>query len=175
MFELLLTRHAKSDWHGDFADIDRPLNKRGRADAEMMGRFLADHALTPRHALVSPARRARETFALMNKTWALKNTQVTIDNALYLADAKTLLAAAAASADTGDKGRKRLILITHNPGLDDAVTRLAASPPPYSDSGKLMVTAATAVFAVARIEDLREPASCRLTALYRPREIDGAK
>ena len=43
-------------------DRDRPLAARGHKDAPRMGAYMAHHALVPDHALVSPARRTRETW-----------------------------------------------------------------------------------------------------------------
>ena len=34
---LTLIRHAKSSWNGDEEDHERPLNKRGRAAADVLG------------------------------------------------------------------------------------------------------------------------------------------
>ena len=171
MFELLLMRHAKSDWHNHLADIERPLNKRGRGDADNMGRFLTERGLTPQQALVSPARRAQQTLEYMNQAWRLEGPQVTTDEALYLADEQTLLARVAALIGARGVNGGRIILIAHNPGLDAAVSRIAMPAPQYTAHGKLMTTAAVAVFSVPRIESLSKPASCPLTALYRPREV----
>ena len=54
---LVLLRHAKSSWEGDLDDVDRPLNARGRRDADAAGRWLAQHQLVPDSLLCSPARR----------------------------------------------------------------------------------------------------------------------
>ncbi|MBW0145851.1 SixA phosphatase family protein [Sphingomicrobium clamense] len=60
--DLLLLRHAKSDWHADYGrDFDRPLNARGRKAAEAMGKFLAKQPAIDR-VLASPARRVAETL-----------------------------------------------------------------------------------------------------------------
>ena len=40
--QLMLLRHAKSDWP-DVPDRDRPLAKRGRRDAPVVGRWLRQH------------------------------------------------------------------------------------------------------------------------------------
>ena len=40
MKELILLRHAKSDWGGEFLkDIDRPLNDRGYLDAYVLSEW----------------------------------------------------------------------------------------------------------------------------------------
>jgi len=60
---LTLIRHAKSS-HPDrsMADIDRPLNDRGRADAAAMGRVLASVLPVPQVILGSTAVRVAETL-----------------------------------------------------------------------------------------------------------------
>ena len=61
---LLLLRHAKSDWgSADLADIDRPLNSRGKAAAVTMARYLKENGLQPDRILCSTAQRTRETLA----------------------------------------------------------------------------------------------------------------
>ena len=63
---LLLMRHAKSDW-GNLAldDFERPLNKRGRKAAAKMAQWLSLNA-PPIEAIVSsPAKRARQTTEII--------------------------------------------------------------------------------------------------------------
>src|SRR6266571_3045186 len=60
---LLILRHAKSEkGEPGMSDRDRGLNARGRKDARRLGAYLAHHALLPDRALVSAARRTRETW-----------------------------------------------------------------------------------------------------------------
>ena len=54
-------RHAKSDWSAGVADHERPLNARGRAAADAMGRHLTAAGEAPDHVLTSSAVRARTT------------------------------------------------------------------------------------------------------------------
>ena len=60
---LVLLRHAKSEWP-DVADHERPLAKRGRRDAPVVGRWLAESGYAPDAVVCSTARRARETWTL---------------------------------------------------------------------------------------------------------------
>src|SRR5580658_6810616 len=63
MRRLILFRHAKAEPRGPGEDdFDRPLNERGREDAAIIGRALADQGHRPDLALVSPARRTTETW-----------------------------------------------------------------------------------------------------------------
>jgi phosphohistidine phosphatase len=62
MKSLLVLRHAKSSWKDtDMVDHERPLNKRGKKDAPMVGKLLRQQHLIPELVLTSSARRARET------------------------------------------------------------------------------------------------------------------
>ncbi|MDP1701747.1 MAG: histidine phosphatase family protein [Aestuariivirga sp.] len=65
MLSLMLLRHAKSSWaETGQADLDRPLNERGKHSAVAVGRYMASNCLVPQLVLCSPARRARETWTL---------------------------------------------------------------------------------------------------------------
>ena len=65
MLEMMLLRHAKSDWDADYShDRERPLNKRGRRSAAAVGDFVSQSDIVPDLALLSPAVRARSTFEL---------------------------------------------------------------------------------------------------------------
>ena len=57
---LLLVRHAKAA-HGQ-PDADRPLTGRGERQATALGAWLGDAGLVPDRVLVSPARRAAQTW-----------------------------------------------------------------------------------------------------------------
>ena len=44
---IVLTRHAKSSWDNlNLTDHDRPLNRRGREDAELVAKYLATYEYT---------------------------------------------------------------------------------------------------------------------------------
>ena len=66
MRRLMLLRHAKTERaEPGQRDRDRKLTKRGRDDAAVIGAYMARHGLSPDLALVSPAKRAQETWALV--------------------------------------------------------------------------------------------------------------
>ncbi len=60
---LVLLRHAKAALDGT-ADFERSLAPRGRSDAGAIGRWLVEHGYQPDHVVVSPARRALQTWEL---------------------------------------------------------------------------------------------------------------
>ena len=65
MLTLLLLRHAKSAWPRGMADQDRCLAERGRIAAPAIGAFMSQEKLEPDLVLVSPAKRAQETWELV--------------------------------------------------------------------------------------------------------------
>ena len=65
---VLILRHAKSSWkHADVNDHDRPLNKRGKRDAPLMGDLLQNEHLVPDLIISSTAKRARSTAKAVAK------------------------------------------------------------------------------------------------------------
>ena len=67
MTELLIMRHAKSDWGaGLSSDQERPLSPRGVKAAKRMGEFITLVEAAPDLILSSPAVRARTTAELAN-------------------------------------------------------------------------------------------------------------
>ena len=167
MFELMLMRHAKSDWSGHTADIDRPLNDRGRRDAVRMGVYLNQKKLVPDRVVVSAAQRTRETAGLLLNDLAVPDKHIIVDKALYLADMETLCDIIELYASDN----KRLLILAHNPGMDDLVSYLASAPPSLSASGKLMTTCALACFRMSSLAVLKKPGQGELQNLIRPKEI----
>jgi len=122
MVELVLVRHAKSDW-GDpgLPDHERPLNARGTANAPVMARRLADTGITVDRIVSSTAVRARTTAAAFG---AALGCEVELEPHLYDSSANTLLEAAVAA---GTEARAHTImLVAHNPGITDLASRLSA-------------------------------------------------
>ena len=122
MRRLMLLRHAKTEraQPGE-RDRDRKLTKRGRADASLIGAYMAHHSLVPDLALVSPATRALETWALLANCFA-NAPAVVNDERIYNADPQKLSALLAKT-----EGAKSLVLVGHNPGLHDLAIQLIAS------------------------------------------------
>ena len=167
MYEILLVRHAKSDWHSHTADIDRPLNKRGSRDAERMGQYLTQSNISPDRAVTSVARRAQDTANLVQGSLPTVRDEMTIDKELYLADLHTLLEAIQLYAIEGEC----LMLVAHNPGMDEIVHYLSETDPVYTDNGKLMTTCAVAHFQLDSLDELKRPGKAKLLRIIRPKEI----
>jgi phosphohistidine phosphatase len=120
---LILLRHAKSDWSGDDADIDRPLSARGMREAPHAGRWLARGVDSIDLAVVSPANRAQ-------KTWELAAAELdsrppaSIDDRVYAASASELLGVVHALPENA----RTVVLVGHNPGIEELLSLLNGEP-----------------------------------------------
>lgn len=168
MRRLMLLRHAKSDWPPGMADLDRPLNDRGRAAAPLMGRYLAEEGLLPDLALVSPARRTAETFDLVAPS--LGDVASRTEPRIYEAPAERLLEVV---RETSDDVRA-LLLVGHNPGSEDLARRLVGHGDRYAFArmSEKYPTAGLAVidFAVERWSEVA-PRGGRLDRFVTPKAI----
>ena len=161
MRHLMILRHAKSSWADEtMRDHERPLNQRGRHAAGAMGRFMAGADLLPDFIISSDSARTRETVALWSDG-AEWNGEVDFREELYHASAGALLEAARSAPETS----ARIMLVAHNPGIEELVSRAAGRPID-------MPTATLAVF------ELQEPSwsgleteAMSLTIHQRPREL----
>ena len=121
MKKLTLLRHAKSDWNDPVSrDFDRPLNRRGMKAARRMGEWMRSQRLDFDTVLASPALRVVET--LDHLAAGLGRPMAPIFNErIYLASAVTLIDVLRESDGLGD----HVLLVGHNPGLEDLVFELA--------------------------------------------------
>ncbi len=118
MRELILLRHAHAEQStAGQADMDRPLSSEGLAEAEAAGRWLTARNLVPDCVLCSPARRNRET--LEGVLGVIGYVEQRIEDGIYEADPGALIALIDAHPDAG-----RLMLVGHNPGLEQLVALL---------------------------------------------------
>lgn len=117
---LVVLRHAKSAWPEGAPDHARPLGPRGRRDAPAAGRALAEADLLPDLAVCSTALRARQTWELAAAEWGTP-PPVRHERRLYAAAPDDLLAVARETPPEVET----LLLVGHNPGLEDLVLMLA--------------------------------------------------
>lgn len=137
--QLLIMRHAKSSWEAGVArDIDRPLNERGRRDAPRVGAWLASQGLAPELIVSSPAQRTRETTALLGAALGSHAPPVEWEEAIYEASLEDLLGVVRALPAR----RRRVLLVGHNPGLEELLLHLAPADLNARVGGKLMPTGA---------------------------------
>jgi phosphohistidine phosphatase len=137
--ELWLLRHAKSDWHVDADDFDRPLSRRGKRAARQMGIWMKQHQLLPDFVVSSPALRAVATAEIVCAALGLPAQVIHRDKRLYEQDPdglKDTLAECPVQAE-------RVLLTGHNPELEALLIDLAGKAA-LPDKDKLLPTAALA-------------------------------
>ncbi len=147
MQRLILMRHAEAERQAPgLGDFDRGLTAAGRAEARLIGKALGAAGLSPDLALVSPARRALETWRAAAE--AFPKAAERLDPSLYAASAVRLAAAAREAAADADV----LILVGHNPGIHQYAIHLAIQAGASEAGAKPLFerfpTATAAVFAV---------------------------
>jgi phosphohistidine phosphatase len=160
---LHLLRHAKSSWdEPGLPDHERPLAPRGRKAAKKLARYLRDEETRPDLILCSSAQRTRETLARIRSS--LGEPAVEIEDRLYGAGPDTLL------------GRLRevpeavvsVLLIGHNPGLQELALRLAPPDPQFAEK---FPTGALASFVIAEPWARLGEVQAELRAYVVPREL----
>jgi phosphohistidine phosphatase len=119
MRRLMLLRHAKSDWPEGTDDHQRPLAKRGRETSPLIGIYMAQKGLMPDLAIVSTARRAKETWKRARPAFKHDIVQRN-EPRIYNASAKAILDVINETAPDV----KVLLLVGHNPGLQDLALKL---------------------------------------------------
>ncbi len=165
---MTLLRHAKSG--GDdlaMRDFDRALNDKGRRAAALMGRHIAVLGLGFDRVVASPARRVIETLAEVEAGCGRSLSPVW-DRRLYLASAATLLEV----VNEQDETDARVLLVGHNPGLQDLVLDLAAPGDLRDEVERKYPTASLAEMTLeGRWADLGRGGAMP-TRFVRPRDLD---
>jgi phosphohistidine phosphatase len=172
MRRLLLLRHAKAEAGApDQDDHDRALTERGLADAAAVARYLKSQGYAAARILCSTSTRTRQTAEAV-----LRGTLTPVEwlEALYLAAPGKIVAMIQDAHDGDDV----LMVVGHNPGLEQCATLLARDPVRPREQHRHDVmeekfpTAALAVldFDIASWK-LVAPCSARLVDFMRPRDL----
>ncbi|MCK5356130.1 MAG: histidine phosphatase family protein, partial [Methyloprofundus sp.] len=109
--ELLLLRHGKSDWNVDTSDFYRPLNQRGKCNAQQMGKWLNEQKLAPDLIISSPAIRALTTAEIVCAAMGLAVESIQTEKNIYEASLSDLRQVLSHIPDS----TQRLLLVGHNP------------------------------------------------------------
>jgi phosphohistidine phosphatase len=163
MKTLLLLRHAKSSWDdATLKDFDRPLNGRGLNNAPLIGKFIREQKIAPELVLSSPARRTRETAALVLKAGGI-DAPLRFDERRYEASAERLCEVIAQIEEKVNQA----LLIGHNPGLEELILHLTGEE-------KRMPTAALAQLSLGVEKWSKLQAGCgNLDLLIKPKQLEG--
>jgi phosphohistidine phosphatase len=116
MKTLILVRHAKSSWDdGSLNDLERPLSKRGKHDAPLMGRLLMEKGEKPDLIVSSPAKRAFSTAKKIAAELGIKKKHIKTSEDLYLADINDFLEVISRIEDN----IQNLMIFSHNFSITD--------------------------------------------------------
>lgn len=114
MLRLILLRHAQAAAHAGGGDSERALTLAGRSEARTIGDWLATEQVKPDLAVISTARRARETWALVQEIAGFASPVIE-EPRLYLAETPTLLDL----MHMTPASVRTLLCVGHNPGFHD--------------------------------------------------------
>ena len=118
---LLIMRHAKSSWDDmHLSDHERPLNKRGKHDAPMMGERLKEERYACDLIISSSAKRAHTTAKAVAAALGYAKEDIRIEPTLYMASIEDYLRVIA----TVDEDINHLMIVSHNPGSEEIIDYL---------------------------------------------------
>ena len=114
MRTLCFVRHAKSSWDDPaLADIDRPLNSRGKRDGPSMAARMKEMHVVPDLIVTSPAKRAKRTAKYFQKAFEIPPANFVEDLSLYDATPDDIVAV----VQHLDNSKHHVFIFGHNPTL----------------------------------------------------------
>ena len=162
MKTLLILRHAKSSWsHPGLADHDRPLNKRGKRDAPRIGELLRSEDLLPDLIVSSSARRARATTEIIAERSGYEG-EIRLERDLYAAGPEAFIDVLGGLPDE----IKSVMLVAHNPGLEEWLEALTGEYQPLPTASLAQVR-----LSIEGWKELNEETEGELVNLWRPKEL----
>jgi len=160
---LLLMRHAKSDYPVGVPDRDRPLAPRGERDAAAAGLWLRAAYPAIDQVIVSPARRARETWTRVAPCLEVGGVQ---EDARVYDDWGADLQQVVASLP--DEARSALV-IGHNPGIEEFTVSHATSGDPQARERALRKFPTSGIAVLHLPDTWADAQGCALVAFAIPR------
>jgi phosphohistidine phosphatase len=115
MKELILIRHAKSDWGSELLkDVDRHLNERGSSDAYYLSAwFVENKKPAPDFIIASTATRALNTALIFARALEFDLKNFKLEKDIYEATASTLFEV----INNLPNSKNKIMLFGHNPGI----------------------------------------------------------
>jgi phosphohistidine phosphatase len=163
MKNLLIMRHAKSDWaDSQLSDFDRPLNSRGNNTAPIMGKELLERKKAPGLIISSPANRAKSTAEIVSKSIGY-NKSILFKNELYFGQIEEIIKFIKKS----DNSFEQIMIVGHNPTLEDLIDEFII------ENGHYNMPTAAVVSILFDVEDWREISkkSGKIEWLIVPKEL----
>ncbi len=162
MKELLIMRHAKSSWgNTNLSDHERPLNQRGQRDAPRMGQLLKEKELIPDLIITSTAERALSTAELtaLNCDY---DRELALSGRFYGGGPQAFVEI----LQTVDDANERVMIVAHNPGLEELVEDLTGYDGRFTTANIAHVQ-----LPIDSWRDLTLETTGMLLNLWRPKEI----
>ncbi len=122
MKEVLILRHAKSDWSTGESDFERPLNERGQNDAPRMGETIKKSKVVPDLIISSPAKRAKQTTNAVIKKSGFQG-EVQWDDSFYYGNYENIIQ----TIQNVSNEHQRILIVGHNPKLENLVSAFASN------------------------------------------------
>ncbi len=166
MYCLQLLRHAKSDWNNpQLQDIERPLNQRGINAIKKTADWLRQQGNPPHAILCSPAVRTRQTLEHLRHTLDIAEPAIQFIPEIYEANLQQLLDI----LEHAPWQQSPVMLIGHNPGMEELLAYLSRSAIPVTSSGKRFTTANLAI--LESHTPALIPGNFELRQLIRPKQL----
>lgn len=123
MKQVILIRHAKSDWgNPGLDDFDRPLNERGKKDAPVMAGRLKERKIPIDAFVASPAKRAAKTARIFAEVFGREKSDIHFREELYMAGPAVFYEV----IESMDNSLSTIAIFSHNNGITDFANRLGA-------------------------------------------------
>lgn len=119
MKNLILVRHAKSNWNDMVCDKDRTISNRGTSDAHLVSSNVMNYLPHKFTVFTSTAIRAKETATIFVQNWIFPLGSIIQNEELYTFDANVLETAIKSISDDYEN----VILFGHNAALTDFVNK----------------------------------------------------
>jgi phosphohistidine phosphatase len=161
-------RHGKSGWDDSTVDDhDRPLASRGRKATAAIARYIEQSEIAPQLVLCSTALRARQTLEGITRALGA-DVAVEFEDDLYNASADDLIR----QLRLIDERITSVLLIGHNPGLEDLVLRLASSGTDLERVREKFPSAALATVSFEGKWDDLEKSEASLVGYVTPKDLE---
>ncbi|MFD1197169.1 SixA phosphatase family protein [Brucella gallinifaecis] len=119
MSRLFLLRHAKAQWaKPSTKDFDRPLEEEGIASLENLAQAMQKAGTLPECIVLSASHRTRQTAEILVECLGI-DVEMIIDDTIYSGGAAEYL-----QSIKNNAGSRQLMLVGHNPSIEDLALAL---------------------------------------------------
>ncbi len=136
-------------------DEFRPLSSRGNQHALELGRWMKKEEMVPEHIVSSPVLKSWQTVSSVCYELDIDKDAVDFDDRIYQAKESELCQVISAT----DSDINSLLLVGHNPGLEDLFNYLLKDTAEFPD-GKVFSTATLCVLFLHDWADMEKNSAC---------------